>query len=105
MGREAMTAVAKTILEQMGGSRFVAMTGAKYLVGDQHSLRWKLARPVSKVTHVCVVLQPDDTYRMIMWQVGKGGDWSMRVIETFEHLHASDLQTTFTAFTGLETHL
>lgn len=36
--------VAKTILEQLGGSRFLALTGSRNLVGDDTSLTMRLAR-------------------------------------------------------------
>ena len=45
--------VAKTILAQLGGSRFVAMTGARHMAGDATSLSFGLPRfPGVKVNKV-----------------------------------------------------
>ena len=36
------TTIATTILQQLGGSRFIAMTGAKNLVAEENALIFRL---------------------------------------------------------------
>ncbi len=46
--------VAKTILEQLGGELFVAMTGAKNFVGTEDSLTFEVGSNLKHVSHVRV---------------------------------------------------
>lgn len=61
--------VAKTILEQLGGSRFRAMTGAKYFVGGERDLAFHIGRNAKGISHVTVALDPNDTYTMTFQRV------------------------------------
>ncbi len=54
--------VAKTILDQLGGGRLVAMTGAKGFIGSENALSFKIGRNAKAVNAVRVVLEPSDTY-------------------------------------------
>ena len=60
--------IAQTILSQLGGAKFVAMTGAKQLVAIDKGLRFKIGRNASKANLVKVILRGDDTYTMQFWQ-------------------------------------
>ena len=40
--------VAATILQQLGGHKFVVMTGSSHFVSDKNTLRMKLAKNKSK---------------------------------------------------------
>ena len=61
--------VAETILAQLGGGMFLAMTGAKNLVGAPDSV----GKNDKKVTHVRITLEPTDTYRVEFLRVtGRG---------------------------------
>lgn len=40
--------VANEILRQLGGNKFLVMTGANHLIGDTYSLSMKLPRNMSK---------------------------------------------------------
>jgi hypothetical protein len=64
--------VAKTILAQLGGERFVMMTGATNFVGSADSLTFKVGRNPERVTHVRVTLTPDDLYDVTFFKAGKG---------------------------------
>ncbi len=64
-----MSNVAETILQQLGGQRFVVMTGAKHFMSDTHgagSLTMKLPRQLTRnhISHVRIILDRDDTYRL-----------------------------------------
>ena len=55
------TTVAQTILSQLGGNRFMVMTGSKVDNVTENSIRFKLGRG-AKVTKFEVILTPADTY-------------------------------------------
>ena len=54
--------VAKTILKQLGGGRFIAMTGSKGFIGSDDSLSFRVGRNSSRVTHVIIKLNSFDLY-------------------------------------------
>lgn len=59
-----MSVTAQTIIAQLGGSRFVAMTGAKQFTWSEteHRLTMKLGRNRQRITHMSITLDPTDTY-------------------------------------------
>jgi len=98
--------VAQTIFKQLGGSRFTAMTGAKNFRGGHNHLTFDLPKTPhyvkNKSTCVQVTLNSQDLYDIEFWRI-----WGMnpRHIETVNDVFVGDLQRTFTAKTGLDTHL
>jgi hypothetical protein len=54
--------IAQTILAQLGGSKFIAMTGAKNLVSGADSLQFSIGRNASRANKVRVTLTSDDLY-------------------------------------------
>ena len=56
--------VARTILEQLGGNKFLAMTGAKNLGFSKDSLSMHLPKNMSKANRLTIKLEWDDTYTM-----------------------------------------
>ena len=106
--------VAKTIYQQLGGGRFVAMTGAKMFVGDKNSLRFRIGRNKSKTNTVEIELRGDDTYDMtfkrvtmsrISLKTGKYIEGKDEVIRKFSGIFFDQLQELFTEVTGMYTHL
>lgn len=98
--------VAKTILTQLGGSRFTTMTGAKDLVGGDNYLMFRLPRNFAKdgINKVQITLDPTDTYTVKFLKC----DFRKHTFSTVReitHVLADNLQPLFTAFTGLDTHL
>ena len=63
--------VARTIFDQLGGERFVAMTGAKNFVGTEDSLTFKLGANPKRVSQVRVTLTPADLYAVSFFRVGR----------------------------------
>jgi hypothetical protein len=63
---------AKAILAQLGGERFLMMTGATTFIGSADSLTFKLGSNLKRVTHVRVTLTPDGLYDMTFFRTGKG---------------------------------
>lgn len=96
--------VAKTILEQLGGNRFIAMTGAHNFAGGSDSLQFRLPSNFAKnsINSVSITLTPMDTYTVILSRV-RGT--KVTQISRHEHAYAEDLQKLFRAETGLEVHL
>jgi len=93
---------AEMILKQLGGNRFVAMTGAKNFVSDGASLSFSLPRGASnKANKVRVTLTTDDTYTVEFFNI-RGVNFKQ--VSSHVGIYASNLQNLFTAETGLDTH-
>jgi hypothetical protein len=101
-----MSNVAQTILAQLGGNRFLAMTGAKDLVGGSDMLRLRLPRGAAKggITHVGVRLDGNDEY---MIEAGKYNAKRLEVVPVTraDGVQAAELRAAFTTITGLDTSL
>jgi hypothetical protein len=96
--------IAKTILAQLGGNRFVAMTGSKDFVATENGLTFKLAKVYNGISHVNVTLDCDDTYRVTF------NKWNARrlqhaIVATHAGIYCDMLQDLFTNETGLYTTL
>jgi len=92
------TQIAETILMQLGGARFAAMTGANMFLADGSCLRFKLPRASQAIKHVRVGLTADDLYDVTF--LSRTG----RVVAEHRGVYAESLQSIFTAETGLYTH-
>ena len=94
--------VANTILQQLGGRRFLAMTGAHNLVATNDSLSMKLRRNKSKANYLKIELDVTDTYTMkfIQFRAGK-----TTVLKEHDGVYFDMLQGLFTDFTGMYTKL
>lgn len=91
--------VAKTILAQLGGSRFIAMTGAKDMMHDDKSLHFKIGKgATNKANKVVVKLNANDLYTIQFWNIR--GVKCVK-IEEIDGVFAGDLQRIFTAKTGM----
>ena len=65
--------IANAILEQLGGNKFIAMTGAKNFVSDGNTLRMTLPKNRSKANRLYVTLDATDTYTMYFSSILPGG--------------------------------
>jgi hypothetical protein len=98
--------VAKTILEQLGGNKFIAMTGAKNFIGSEDGLSFKLPGGggfcKNGINYVKIVLDPSDTYTMTFLRIR-----GTKVHDVAQHhgVYADMLQSMFTSETGLEVSL
>ena len=93
--------VANTILAQLGGRGFVAMTGAYCLAGGENFLRLRF-RGSRRHNFLQVTLTPDDLYDIEISQVGRS---QVRHRERLEGVYADQLQEVFRGITGLETRM
>lgn len=94
-------AVAETILEQLGGRRFIAMTGAKYLCGDSTSLQFTLPARFSAqgINKVKITLDPSDTYTVCFYKVRRA---ELVLVKEVEGVYCDILKDVFTRTTGLD---
>lgn len=94
---------AQTILAQLGGNRFAAMTGAKQFVGGANFLQFAIGRgAVNKANKVKVSLTADDLYRVEFFNI-RGVN--VKEIARVDGVYADQLQRVFTAETGFDTRL
>jgi hypothetical protein len=98
--------VAQTILAQLGGRRFLVMTGATQLLGSETMLMFALPKTPDyvkdKINKVRITLKLNDTYTITYYYV-RGMQCKTIAIES--NVYADNLQACFTRVTGLETHL
>ena len=96
--------IAQTILTQLGGNKFLAMTGAKNLMHSPNSLTMTIpARAAkNKATHCIVTLNGMDAYDVRFLKI-RGCNISD--LPGVSDVYAADLARTFTAHTGMYTSL
>ena len=94
----------KQLLQQLGGNRFIAMTGAKNLAVDRakNTLHMKIGRNSKGVSHLRIKLTGADLYDMEFLQV-RAGNVKVKAKET--GLYADQLRKMFTKHTGMYTSL
>lgn len=107
--------VAEIILQQLGGQRFIAMTGASHFVADDNSLRMRLPKNGSKANFLTITLDEGrDTYSMrffyykmgrISLKTGKTIPDVEREIAFYTSVYAEDLERLFTETTHMRTRL
>lgn len=99
--------VANTILQQLGGQRFLTMTGAKNLTGDTRSLTMKLPANITKgrITHMKITLTYADLYLLEAIKQKRAPSFEVRTVQTEDGIYAENLRETFEEMTGLLVHL
>jgi hypothetical protein len=101
-----MQEVPQTILEQLGGNKFISMTGAYNFIAGEIFLGFKLpSQPnfvKSGINYVEIALTPMDDYTMIFANI-KGVTYTE--IAMVDRLYFDQLQEVFTEHTGLDTKL
>ncbi|KKK94014.1 hypothetical protein LCGC14_2687100 [marine sediment metagenome] len=109
METQTNLSVAKEILNQLGGNRFIAMTGAKYICGDEKSLRFQFMRNSGKYKGLVIALNSMDTYDLKFWKQKKVRNLplicSPIIYTEINGIYGDMLQEVFTSKTGLNTHL
>ena len=94
--------VAKTILTQLGGNKFVAMTGAKNLAGDENSLSMRIGRNSSNSNYMKITLNSMDMYDIRFSRVVK---YQEKNIKEYNNVFDDMLTKIFTSHTGMYTRL
>lgn len=93
--------IANTILEQLGGNKFLAMTGARDLLfGETYHLQFRLPRGAAKnkATNVTVKLVGDEHYELTFYKI-RGAD--VKTLSTHTPI-PENLREIFTYETGLD---
>ena len=109
--------IAVTILQQLGGRRFVMFTGAKDFTAIKNGLQFKIGRNASKANRVEITLNGADLYDMTFI---KYRPFSVRVdhkkmevktieeksetVKVWNDIYCDQLEELFTETTGLYTH-
>lgn len=94
--------VSETILAQLGGNKFLVMTGARSLTTDGNNLRMKLPRNASKVNMVNVTLEANDTYTVTFL---KYRGLTLEVLAEVDTVYGDQLRAIFESHTGLKVSL
>lgn len=96
--------VAQTILEQLGGRKFLVMTGAKNLMGGNNSLQFRLPSNFATdgINSVVITLDPSDTYTV---RFGKIRGVSYKIIHELQDVYCDMLRDIFESYTSLRTSL
>ena len=92
------------ILKQLGGNKFVAMTGAKNLAtgGNKKNLSFSIGRNAKKVTHVIITLTSADLYDMEFINMSGA---KRKVLKKVKGVYNDMLRKIFTKYTGMRTSL
>ncbi|MBI1919671.1 MAG: hypothetical protein HYS23_01175 [Geobacter sp.] len=99
--------IAQTILAQLGGRRFITMTGAGDFIGGDNFLMFSLPAGFAKegINKIRITLDWTDTYIFEALKVYRGPELKSESIEKLDYVYADDLEEIFTRVTGLDTHL
>ena len=90
-------------LKQLGGNRFIAMTGAKHFGVGPNGMSFKIGKNSKRVNHVTIDYDRGrDLYNMKFdWVTIKG----IKNKKTLKGIYADQLQDMFTRYTGMYTSL
>lgn len=101
--------IATTILQQLGGNKFIVMTNAKNFVSVKDGIRFSIGRNGSKANMVLITLKWDDTYTMQFWRKGSEvnpyKNAEPKMLKEYDGIYCNQLQELFTEYTGLYTKL
>lgn len=101
---------AATIVEQLGGNKFLAMTGAKNLVrcDEKKYLQMDLTRNMGGVNRLQITLNANDTYTMKFYRHSysrKNFQWTVSNEKEYAGVYCDMLRDIFTKVTGQYTSL
>lgn len=103
--KEERKAQAQEIISQLGGGRFIAMTGATMFCFDSEAPAANVAfyfRGSRIATHVKITLNVMDTYDLTFHKI-RGAD--CKIVKEYSGVYNDMLQAVFTEATGLNTSL
>lgn len=105
--QERAVEISNTIISQLGGNKFKAMTGAKnfsYKIEENFNttLTFKIGQNSKRVNHVKITLNASDLYDVQFLYCSVKG---IKVLSSLEGVYAEDLRDIFETNTGLYTSL
>ena len=100
--QEFQTFNAGEILRQLGGNRFIAMTGAKNFTRNDatRAITFQIGRNAAGINYVRITLNGNDTYDTEFLSVRAG---NIKVKSSEKDVYCDQLESTFTEHTGLYT--
>lgn len=100
--------IAQTILQQIGGNKFVVMTGSKKLLDMGNGLKMNLTRNKTQANRLEITLDSaTDTYTMRFYKQVMTKYFEIKITEIAQHdtVYCDMLEEMFTSVTGLYTRL
>ena len=96
--------IARNILEQLGGSRFIQMTGATNISGGERELTFHLKARITRRRGqiMRITLEANDTYHLELMKIV---DFECQTLESRSGVYVENLKDIFTEMTGLYTAL
>lgn len=96
--------VAKEILNQLGGKRFIGMTGANSFAAGNNSLSFRICKNAGHYKGVEIKLNGLDLYDLKFYMQKNAPSFEVTFDEVL-NVYAEDLRAIFTNRTGLDTSL
>lgn len=100
--------IANTILQQLGGNRFIVMTGAKSFIAHDDGLSFSIGRNSKSINYVKIAIELNDLYTITFEKRSistKTAVLTRKVIEQIENVYFDQLQSIFQNVTGLYTRI
>ena len=93
---------AETILSQLGGRKFIIMTGSSNFLASNNSLSMKLTRNASKANYLKITLNGNDLYDL---EFISFRGMKRTIKKQFTNIYCDQLVSIFESSTGLYTSL
>ena len=93
---------ASETIKQLGGNRFIAMTGAKNFAFGPLGIGFKIGRNCKSINYIRINLNGLDLYDIEFIRIRKS---NLKVINKLTNIYNDQLQGVFTDYTGLNTYL
>jgi len=93
---------AQILLNQLGGNKFIAMTGAKDFGISKEGLSFKIGKNSKGVSHVKIRLSSLDLYDMKFINIRAG---NIKIKAEIKGVYCDQLETFFKKYTGMDTRL
>jgi len=100
--QESDQTVAKNILFQLGGNKFLTITGTKNLVSDLNSLSFRIPRSKDGINYIKITLTSKDIYDV---EYGKIYGYKYTIVKREEGIYNNMLVSNFEKNTGLLTSI
>jgi hypothetical protein len=109
-----MATIAQTVIQQLGGNKFVVMTGASNFINKRNGIQFDLPRNFAKggINRVTITLSSDDTYNVEFGKMTRKKDKDLgimmphyAVLASSDGIYSGSLREVFTRYTGLDTTL
>ena len=93
---------ANETIKQLGGNRFIAMTGAKNFAFGPLGIGFKIGKNCKSINYIRINLNGLDLYDIEFIRIRKS---NLKVINKLTNIYNDQLQSVFTDYTGLYTYL